>query len=129
MYPAVCICCDKKYQKITSNRDKLVQAVDLRIDVRIKTIELLLDQKILTVTARDIVATEAHYHKSCFQSCTRKKEKKSRSKGEDQYYEIETIVHNIPYYYYYYYRTTDLFKNPRFVPQTKLLGQVTSIYN
>ena len=51
----------------TSSREPLVKAAQLRVDKTLREKALAkCDQKILAVTSRDIVAAEAHYHRSCY---------------------------------------------------------------
>lgn len=52
-------------------REKLIQAVPLRADVTLCHCEILNnDARILAITSRDKMATEAHYPASCCKSST-----------------------------------------------------------
>lgn len=86
VFPKVCIFCESnKYVKGSRTREKLIQCVDLRADENIRSCvrriittsrsetQSLIDERILAVTTRDIVAAEAHYHKSCYIDYTRQR--------------------------------------------------------
>ena len=73
VYGEECIFCGKeKYVRGTNSREKLVKATQLRVDqtLREKAINKR-DVNILAITSRGIVATEAHYHRSCYRDYTR----------------------------------------------------------
>lgn len=72
VYDEECIFCGKeKYVHSTNSREKLVKATQLRVDQTLREKALSkCDQKILAVTTRDIVAAEAHYHRSCYREYT-----------------------------------------------------------
>ena len=64
-----------KYPKHLRSREPLIQSVDLRSD---KTVRQITQQnmdtnliKMLAVTSRELVAAEAHYHRSCYRQYTR----------------------------------------------------------
>ena len=73
VYEKVCIFCEKvKRLKGSATREKLTQATQLRVDDTLrKCSEKHQDAKIMEITSRDIVAAEAHYHKSCYRNYTR----------------------------------------------------------
>ena len=74
-----------KYIRSTSSREPLVKAAHLRVDKTLKEKALAkCDQKILAVTSRDIVAAEAHYHRSCYREYTRPKKPSPSSSSTDE---------------------------------------------
>ena len=75
VYPRVCIFCDQnsKYMKGTQTREPLTQTVDLRADETIRNIAIKKnDQKILAIESRELVAAEAHFHRSCYKNYTKR---------------------------------------------------------
>ena len=94
VYDVVCIFCNKvKFQKGSRSREKLTQAVQLRVDETLRKCAILKgDEKILALTSRDIVAAEAHYHCSCYKIYTKVKTKEREHECEktdrDEWYQI-----------------------------------------
>ena len=71
--------------KNPKSREKLIQAVQLRADTTLRHCAILNnDARILAITSRDIVATEAHYHASCYRSYTNIKTKKRDHVGDKE---------------------------------------------
>ena len=69
VYEAVCLFCNKisKYTKGENTRENLVKCVDLRADDKIRKMALMNgDERIIGLVCRDLVAAEAHYHRSCY---------------------------------------------------------------
>ena len=87
IYSAKWIFCDKdsKYLRRSHSREKLTQAVELRADKTIRESackyltqersesQKKTDERILTITSRELVAAEAHYHRSCYLEYTRQR--------------------------------------------------------
>ena len=74
VYSETCIFCEKqtKYFKKTRTREPLIKSCELRADERIRATALhKMDTKILALTARELVAAEAHYHKTCYRIYTK----------------------------------------------------------
>jgi len=86
VYNPVCIFCNKvKFMKNPKSREKLIQAVQLRADTTLRHCAILNnDARILAITSRDIVATEAHYHASCYKSYTNIKTKERDHVGDKE---------------------------------------------
>ena len=64
----ICIFCDKKTKYITGSktREPLMQSLELRSDDKVRQAAIRqFDNKILAITSRELVAAEAHYHKTC----------------------------------------------------------------
>ena len=80
-----CIFCGKdKYIRTSSSREPLVKATQLRVDKTLREKDLAkCDDKILAAITRDILAAEAHYHRSCCRDYTRP-EKIRASASSDQ---------------------------------------------
>ena len=56
-------------------REKLVKAAQIRVDETQRNIATeKCDHKIMALTSREIVAAEAHYHRSCYRGYTRLKQ-------------------------------------------------------
>ena len=74
VYEAICIFCQKqnKYLKRDRSREPLIQCCELRSDASIRTAALQKnDGRILALASRELVAAEAHYHRSCYREYTR----------------------------------------------------------
>uniref|UniRef100_H3B9B3 Uncharacterized protein n=1 Tax=Latimeria chalumnae TaxID=7897 RepID=H3B9B3_LATCH len=72
----ICIFCDKsiKYIKGSKSREPLKKSHELPSDDRIRSVVIKrMDKKILSITSRELVAAEAHYHKSCLINYTRQR--------------------------------------------------------
>lgn len=65
VYYKECIFCERpKY--VNRTLEKLVKATQLRVDQTLRQIATeRCDERILAITSRDIVAAEAHYHRTC----------------------------------------------------------------
>ena len=58
-----------------NSREKLVKVVQIRVDETQRNIATeKCDHKIMALTSREIVAAEAHYHRSCYRVYTRPKQ-------------------------------------------------------
>ena len=86
VYDPVYIFCKKiKFMKNPKSREKLIQAVQLRADTTLRNCAILKnDARILVIISRDIVATEAHYHASCYKSYTNIKTKEHDYVGDKE---------------------------------------------
>ena len=74
VYERKCIFCVKvsKYCKGTRRRESLISATELRADMKVREVAISCnDERLLALTARDIVAAEAHYCPSCYCDHTR----------------------------------------------------------
>lgn len=73
LFEKECLFCGKpKLLKGTCSRERLIQATQLRVDETLrKCANARGDTKLIALTCRDIVAAEAHYHKSCYRDYTR----------------------------------------------------------
>ena len=92
VYDQICIFCNKdKFLKGSKSREKLTQAVQLRADQTLRECATRKgDDKILSVTSRDMVAAEVHYHVSCYKDYTRIMKKSDyKADGDEIYKNIE----------------------------------------
>lgn len=82
VYQQECIFCERlKY--VNRILEKLVKATQLRVDQTLRQIATTrCDEKILAITSRDIVAAEAHYHRSCYRDYTRPDQQRQSEKSE-----------------------------------------------
>ena len=74
VYEAICIFCDKKtkYKKNSRTKETLIKCSEFRGDDSIRKAALhKKDQRILALASRELVAAEAHYHRSCYVIYTR----------------------------------------------------------
>ena len=68
-----CIFCEKTSKYITGQktRDTLIKCSELRSDNRIREAAVKkVDDRMLSITSRELVAAEGHYHRSCYRSYT-----------------------------------------------------------
>ena len=68
VYGKICIFCQKsKYKKGENTRERLVTCCELRVDKTLydKAVEKR-DSQMLGILSRELVAAEAHYHRSCY---------------------------------------------------------------
>ena len=73
VYEKVCIFCEKKdkYKKGSRTRESLTQARQLRTDTSVRNAaELKMDSRVLALLSRELIAAEAHYHRSCYRQYT-----------------------------------------------------------
>jgi len=126
VYDTICIFCQSKskYIKGTNSREPLKPAVELRADKTIRDIATeLQDDRILSITARDIVAAEAHYHKTCYRNYTRGQTERISSEcsgADNPYQKQERAAFNKVCEYI----RTDVFSNPRIVALSDLTAKV-----
>ena len=74
MYSKTCIFCEKntKYSKNKRTREPLIQCTDIRADFSIRDAATRkMDSRLLAIVSRELVAAEAHYHRSCYRSYTK----------------------------------------------------------
>ena len=127
----VCIFCGKvsKYTKGNRTREHLYQSVDLRSDATIRQLAVQrMDTKIIGLTSRELVAAEAHYHKSCYKSYTRSRperdlpETQNEKDSDRQYSQKESEA----YESLFEFVRGDLFARPRIIEMTKLCDVLES---
>ena len=101
-YKRVCIFCDKvgKYVKGNDMREKLIRCIDLRADGNIRKTALARnDGKMFAIVSRDLVASEACYHGTCYREYTRPKRETSTTStssfipSDDEYAHIESAAY------------------------------------
>ena len=127
IYDTECIFCgvDKRYKE-TWTREKLVKATQLRVDEKLREVAVKKDDaKIISVTSRDIVAAEAHYHHSCYRHYTRIEQPKHRitektDESEVFYQEAQHGAFNDVTQYV----RTDIFPNRRYTVMTDLIKRL-----
>lgn len=92
VYCKECIFCKKtRYRKKSHTREDLIQAVDIRADATLRQIAIAKeDATILAVTSREIVAAEAHYHRSCYREYTRHLDRPHHTTTDDMNDEMES---------------------------------------
>ena len=75
----VCIFCEKESKHVARSytRETILQSRELRSDETIQRVaQNKLDHRMLAIAARDLVAAEAHYHKSCYCKYTQEEKEK-----------------------------------------------------
>ncbi|MES9883965.1 MAG: hypothetical protein ABW185_24210, partial [Sedimenticola sp.] len=96
--------------------------MDLRADKTLRELAIQrLDERIISVTSRDIVAAEAHFHRSCYRAYTRP-QPEVHTQNVDPYKDVENAALNSLFAHI----RDDLFSNPRIVPLTYLTDHVVS---
>lgn len=80
----------------------------------------------MSITSRDIVAAEAHYHASCYKICVKEPLSSDENiKQTDHYHkELSASISLL-----YRYIRTDLFSKPRIIPLTDLTTKMASLLN
>ena len=130
MYEKICIFCEKsnKYIKRSHSREPLIQASELRADEKVRAVATIkMDNKILAVTSRELVAAEAHYHKTCYRDYTREYYSQPSNKsatvkdGNRTYADIEDID---AYQMLFANIRDELFPNPRVVTMIELTANL-----
>ena len=74
VYYAICIFCERKskYKKKSRTKEPLIKCSELRGDDSVRRAAVFKkDQRILALASRELVAAEAHYHKTCYLNYTR----------------------------------------------------------
>jgi len=74
VFDHICIFCKKKnkYAQGSKSTELLMQSREFRSDEKIRNAAMAkLHDIILAITSRELVAAEAHYHKSCYRNYTR----------------------------------------------------------
>ena len=69
IYEKECIFCGKKdkYKRGSKSRENLTQARQFRTDVTVRNAaEIKNGTKVLAILSRELVAAEAHYHRTCY---------------------------------------------------------------
>jgi hypothetical protein len=86
VFEKICIFCKKtKMQTNNISRENLIMATQLRVDETLrKCATKLNDSNILALTSRDMVAAEAHYHRSCYRKYTQAPATTSNCKHDNE---------------------------------------------
>lgn len=129
VYNEICIFCNKvKFEKGSRTREKLTQAAQLRVDKTLRECAVQKgDEKILAVTSRDIVAAEAHYHRSCYKNYTRvkTKEHEHEGKGENES-DGDKLIEREAYANLFDYIRTDIIPSKKIVLISSLTTKLES---
>jgi hypothetical protein len=135
VYEAKCIFCDKveKYLKGQHSKETLVQCKQLRADVAVRQAAVRkMDDRIVSIVSREMVAAEAHYHRSCYRQYTKASASSdSRNAGtstvpEETLYESAT---NIAYKELLDFIRNEIFPNPKVLHLTDLTSRLLSLMN
>ena len=128
VYGKECIFCGKKkYVRGTNSREKLVKATQLRVDqtLREKAISKC-DENILAITSWDIVAAEAHYHRSCCRDYTRpEKIQDDQAAGINQ---EELVPEQEAFFDLFQYIGAEVIEKQLVVSMTELTRKLESFY-
>lgn len=129
MYEKICIFCEKgnKYIKKLKSREPLIQASELRADEKVRAMATLkMDNKILAVTSRELIAAEAHYHKTYYRDYTREYYTQPRNKsatvedGDRTYVDVEDDAYQMLFANI----RDDLFPNSRVLTMVELTANL-----
>lgn len=129
VYDKLCVFCNKnKYKKKENSRETLIQCTDLRSDTKLRDIATQKqDSIILAIVSRDIVAAEAHYHRSCYKEYTRSERTLDTDAQIDAaediaYYEAERNAYSSLFEFI----RTDFLQKPRVIKMTDITIQLVS---
>ena len=119
-----------KYAKRQKTREVLVKCRELRADAKIRNAATKkLDNRILGIVSRDIVAAEAHYHRSCYRLYTRGEFAQqgdalgaSNQKEEEEDIYGETVSQ--AYSELFHYISEELFSNPEVMMMTDITSRL-----
>lgn len=110
----------------SNTRETLLQSGELRSDEPIRRVaQEKLDDRMLAITARDLVVAEAHYHKSCDRKYTRG-EKKKTSVAVDKDDEAYEAAEQESYTLLFQYMRDTLFAEPTVLRMTEVNGKLVS---
>ena len=127
VYEKICIFCEKsnKYIKNSRTRETLVQANELRADKKVRAVATArMDEKILAITSRELVAAEAHYHRTCYRDYTRAYYSKSSKEVVDDDDQSYSKIESDAFQMLFDSIRSDLFTSPRIVPMMDLTAQL-----
>ena len=124
-YADKCIFCDKtdKYARKQNTREGLVMCKELRADAKVRNVATKkLDSKILAIVSRDIVAAEAHYHRSCYRLYTRDAEQgDADEEQEEDEYDV-AVRHS--YRELFQFIRMELFPDPKVMMMTEVASRL-----
>ena len=127
VYIAECIFCGKdRRMKGTSTRERLVQVSQLKVDDKLRECAIAKqDDKMIGLTSRDIVAAEAHYHRSCYREYTRpvKLSETNQQESPSPYAEVQTRAFNELLNYI----RDDVIPNKNIIPLAKLSSRMEDV--
>ena len=122
--------CEKKsnkYIKRSHSREPLIQASELRAEEKVRAVATIkMDNKILAATSRELVAAEAHYHKTCYRDYTREYYSQPSNKsgtvedGDQTYADVEHDAYQMLFANI----RDDLFPNPRVLTMVELTASL-----
>ena len=97
----------------SNTRETLLQSREFRSDETIRKVaQNKLDHRMLAITARDLVAAEAHYHKSCYRKYTRGEKEKMAAVATDKDDESYQAAEEQSYVLLFQYMRDTLFPEP-----------------
>ena len=116
-----------KYIKRSHSREPLIQASELRADEKVRAVATIkMDNKVLAATSRELVAAEAHYHKTCYRDYTREYYSQPSNKsgtvedGDQTYADVEDGAYQMLFANI----RDDLFPNPRVLTMVELTASL-----
>ena len=127
VYKNKCIFCQKtKYKKGTNTLETLTQAQELRADKTLRERATKTgDSRIISLTSRDNVTAEAHYHWSCYRDYTRPDSKQSSKEvSEDPDSDPYQAAVEYAYESLVQYIKEELMTNPDAVPLVTLTDKL-----
>ncbi|KAG0718431.1 hypothetical protein GWK47_052437 [Chionoecetes opilio] len=129
-YEAECIFCQKtnKYAKRQKTREVLVKCIELRADAKIRNAAIKkLDGRILGIVSRDIVAAEAHCHRSWYRFYTRgetSQQKGTVSADDKEDEDIYEAAVSQSYSELFHYIRMELFGTPKVLMMTDVTSRL-----
>ena len=88
-----------------------------------------MDKRVLSIASRDLIAPEAHYHKSCYRDYTRildKKNEVTSTEGDTEISKFEAAVSE-SYEELFEYIRNDVFTVPRVMAMTELTEKLSNL--
>jgi hypothetical protein len=124
-----CLFCEKtKLMKGTCSREKLIKATQLRVDDTLRKCATDRgDAKIIGLTCRDIVAAEAHYHRTCYRNYTRVTTTSKQLDASEESLQHYSKVECDSYDDLFKFIRTSIIPNQEIVPLASLTDKLKSI--
>ena len=114
-----------KYIKRSHSREPLIQASELRADEKVRAVATIkMDNEILAATSRELVAAEAHYHKTCYRDYNYYSQPSNKSgtveDGDQTYADVEDDAYQM----LFANLRDELLPNPRVLTMVELRGSL-----
>ncbi len=137
IYDAQCILCPNKakYLKNTRTREPLVKCTTLAADTKLRNAaSRKMDEKVLALLSRDIVAAEAHYHRTCYRLYIKNESENVTIDNDHGRNDTDTdreysTIENTAYNELLSYIRNELFTNPTVIPMSDITSKLVAGMN